>query len=334
MTDHYLMGVNAMLQAAAEDKFELSNRSDTAEVGGCVEQIPVTAPFEEALRIFKRDGIVVLTDALSLDVVSGIVREFDALMATTEMEHHFQSPKDNKPVETVLGVLTKRRSEILARSPELVGQLLTQPRLLELVDAHLKQYATTVLIHQVLSVEINPGEVAQPLHRDNGLWPIPGRRIPLGVATMTPLENFTAETGATQVILGSHLWPEAEYIDPKDVEDRLSDGKGWSRYQTPDIDPDSVTVVDAPLGSIVVFDGDVLHGGGSNTTEDVVRKSIIGAYCVGWLRGEVNQQLMWPPEVACNFSREIQELIGYSVEGGILGGIQLGQDPIVLLEGG
>ncbi len=321
-----------MLQAASKDFAELSNTSDTAEAGGRVEQIPVTAPFEETLRIFQRDGIVVLTEALSLDVISGILDEFNLMMATTEMEHHFQSQKDNKPVETVLGVLTKRRSEILARAPELVGQLLTQPRLLELVNAHLKKYASTVLIHQVLSVEINPGEVAQPLHRDNGLWPIPGRRIPLGVATMTPLENFTAETGATQVILGSHLWPDAEYIDPKDVEDRLIDGKGWVRYQTPDTDPDSVTVVEAPLGSIVLFDGDVLHGGGANTTEDVVRKSIIGAYCVGWLRGEVNQQLMWPPEVARKFSRELQQLIGYSVEGGILGGIQLGEDPITLLE--
>ena len=321
-----------MAQVAVEEIFELSNKGDTAQVGGRVEQIPVTAPFEETLRIFQRDGIVVLTEALSLDVTSGILDEFNSMMATTEMEHHFKSQKDNKPVETVLGVLTKRRSEILARAPELVGQLLTQPRLLGLVEAHLKKYASTVLIHQVLSVEINPGEVAQPLHRDNGLWPIPGRRIPLGVATMTPLENFTAETGATQVILGSHLWPDAEYIDPKDVEDRLIDGKGWVRYQTPDTDPDSVTVVEAPLGSIVLFDGDVLHGGGANTTEDVVRKSIIGAYCVGWLRGEVNQQLMWPPEVARKFSRELQQLIGYSVEGGILGGIQLGEDPITLLE--
>ena len=117
-----------MAQVAVEEIFELSNKGDTAEIGGRVEQIPVTAPFEETLRIFQRDGIVVLTEALSLDVTSGILDEFNSMMATTEMEHHFQSQKDNKPVETVLGVLTKRRSEILARAPELVGQLLTQPR--------------------------------------------------------------------------------------------------------------------------------------------------------------------------------------------------------------
>jgi len=321
-----------MSEAVTEDYLELSNTSDTAEIGGRVEQIPVTASFEETQRIFKRDGIVCLTDALSPDVVSGTVDVFDSLMDKTDMEHFFRKQKDSNPGESILGVLTKRRSEILARAPDLVGQLVTQPRLMELVNGHLTKYATTVLIHQVLSLEIYPGEVAQALHRDNGLWPIPGHRIPLGVATMIPLENFTAETGATRVILGSHLWPDAGYIDPKDVEDRLSDGEGWNKYQMPTTDPEAVTVVEAPLGSIVAFDGDVLHGGGANTTEDIVRKSIIGAYCLGWLRGETNQQLMWPPEIARNFPREVQKLIGYSSEGGILGCIQLGQDPIALLE--
>ena len=321
-----------MLEAVNKDYLDLSNTSAIAEIGGRVEQIPITAPFEETLRIYQRDGIVCLTDAVSRDVVSGILDEFDSLMATTDMEHFFRGQTDKNPGESILGVLTKRRSEILARSPDLVGQLLTQPRLLELVKAHLTKYATSVLIHQVLSLEVLPGEVAQALHRDNALWPIPGNRIPLSLATMVPLENFTAETGATQVILGSHLWPEAGYIDPKDVEDRLSDGRGWNRYHSPAIDPDAVTVVDAPLGSMVVFDGDVLHGGGANSSDGIVRKSILFGYCLGWLRGETNQQLMWPPEIARNFPRQVQELIGYSSEGGILGCIQLGQDPIVLLE--
>mgnify|MGYP002879116741 CR=1 FL=1 len=321
-----------MLEAVNKDYLDLSNTSDIAEIGGRVEQIPITAPFEETLRIYQRDGIVCLTDAVSRDAVSGVLDEFDSLMATTDMEHFFRGQTDKNPGESILGVLTKRRSEILARSPDLVGQLLTQPRLLELVKAHLTKYATSVLIHQVLSLEVLPGEVAQALHRDNALWPIPGNRIPLSVATMVPLENFTAETGATQVILGSHLWPEAGYIDPKDVEGRLSDGRGWNRYHSPAIDPDAVTVVDAPLGSMVVFDGDVLHGGGANSSNGIVRKSILFGYCLGWLRGETNQQLMWPPEIARNFPRQVQELIGYSSEGGILGCIQLGQDPIVLLE--
>ena len=322
-----------MSQAVAKDfNLKLFNTSDTAEVGGRVEQIPVSASFEETLRIYERDGIVCLTDALSPDVVSDVVDVLDALMAKTDMEHFFLSGDKAKDQKQILGVFTKRRAEILATAPELLGQLLTQPRLMELVKERLTKYATSVLIHSVLSLEIHPGEVGQPLHRDNGIWPIPGHRFPMGVAVMVPLEDFTAETGATRVILGRHLWPEAKYIDPKDVEDRLNDGQGYSRYFSPTTDPAAVTVVEAPLGSLVVYDGDLLHGGGANTTKDRVRKSLLYAYCLGWLRGETNQQLMWPPEIARDFPREVQRLIGYAAESGVIGCIQLGQDPIALLE--
>ena len=116
-----------MVQTNAQERFELWNKSDIAEIGGRVEQIPVTAPFQETLRVFKRDGIVVLNDAVSLDVVTGIVDEFNSMMAMTDMEHHFRDKLDSKSGKSILGVLTKRRSEILARSPHLVGQLLTQP---------------------------------------------------------------------------------------------------------------------------------------------------------------------------------------------------------------
>ena len=71
---------------------------------------------------------------------------------------------------------------------------------------------------------------------------------------------------------------------------------------------------------------------GANTTPDRVRQSLLVGYCLGWLRGETNQQLMWPPEVARDFPRKLRRLIGYAVEGNVIGCIQLGQDRIVLLE--
>lgn len=156
----------------------------------------------------------------------------------------------------------------------------------------------------------------------------------MGVALMVPLSDFTTETGSTRAVLGSHLWPEALHYDPKESgEEETRFGDGWDAYGYPTgIEEDIVSVVEAPLGSFVLFDGAVLHGGGANQTDDRVRRSLLVGYCLGWLRGETNQQLMWPPEVAREFPREVQKLIGYSVEGGILGCIQLGQDPISLLE--
>ena len=54
-------------------------------------------------------------------------------------------------------------------------------------------------------------------------------------------------------------------------------------------------------------------------------------YSIGWLRGEVNQGLMWPPNVAKTFSPRLQELIGYRLENHVIGGLELGQDPGILL---
>ena len=99
-----------MVQTKAHERFELWNKSDIAEIGGRVEQIPVTGPFQETLRVFKRDGIVVLKDALSPDLIKGIVDEFDSMMAMTDMEHHFHDKSDSKSEKSIIGVLTKRRS--------------------------------------------------------------------------------------------------------------------------------------------------------------------------------------------------------------------------------
>lgn len=319
-----------MSQALSPSGIELMNTSDTAEIGGRVEQIPISTPLEEINRIFERDGIVCVTDAFAPELLDSTLGTLDSLMASTDMEHHI-----NDKLKNTLGVLTKRRSEILALAPDVIAQLITEPRMMEVIDARLKPYCTSVLIHQVMALEIHPGEVAQPLHRDNALWKMPGRRIPMGVALMIPLSDFTTESGATRAVLGSHLWPEALHYDPEENREKGTRfGDGWDAYQAPSgIEEEMVSVVDAPLGSFVLFDGATLHGGGANQTDNRVRRSLLMAYCLGWLRGETNQQLMWPPEVARHFPRELQKLIGYSVEGGILGCIQLGEDPISLLDG-
>ena len=318
-----------MSQPLADDSIKLMNTGATAEIGGRVEQVPVSASLEEIKRVFDRDGVVCVTHAFAPDLIETTLATFDSLMASTDMEHFIDGE-----AKEILGGLTKRRSEILARAPEVIAQLVAQPRMMEIIDAHLKKHCTSVLIHQVMALEIHPGEVAQPLHRDNVLWKIPGRRIPMGVAAMFPLSDFAVETGSTRVVLGSHLWPEARYFDPEeDGEKETRFGEGWEAYAHPrGLEPEMASVVEAPPGSFVLFDGATLHGGGANQTDDRVRRSLLVGYCLGWLRGETNQQLMWPPEVARDFPRELQRLIGYSVEGGILGCLQLGQDPISLLE--
>ena len=313
-----------MSTALRAERVGLANENEEAELGGRVEQVPIHAPLAQIREVFDRDGVVCLTDVVEPETIAGLRTAFDSLMASTDMEHFI-----DEETKQTLGVLTKRRSEILARAPDVIDRIVAQPRMLEFIESYLTQHCTSVLLHQIMALEIHPGEVAQPLHRDNMLWPDPGRRIPMGVALHVPLHDFTPETGATRVVLGSHRWPEALDYDPE------LEG-GWSRYYSPERarEPGAETVVEAPLGSCVIFDGALVHGGGANTSQERVRQSLLVGYCLGWLRGETNQQLMWPPEVARDFPRSLQRLIGYALEGKVLGCLQIGLDPIVLLENG
>ena len=72
-------------------------------------------------------------------------------------------------------------------------------------------------------------------------------------------------------------------------------------------------------GSVLLYTGTVLHGGGKNSTDNEIRTGVFMHYALNWLRQEENQYLSHPPEVAKNFSPELRSLIGYSKGGYVLG---------------
>ncbi len=69
-----------------------------------------------------------------------------------------------------------------------------------------------ILGHYQLSaptgIQIGPGEKAQPLHRDEGIYPLPRSFPDVVVNTMWALDDFTARNGATRLIPGSHRWED------------------------------------------------------------------------------------------------------------------------------
>jgi ectoine hydroxylase-related dioxygenase (phytanoyl-CoA dioxygenase family) len=79
-----------------------------------------------------------------------------------------------------------------------------------------------------------------------------------------------------------------------------------------------------PRGSLLLYLGTTLHGGGANRSEGP-RAGLINTYSLGWLRQEENQYLNVPREVAMAQSRTIQRLMGYcrhTSSGGDLGAWQ------------
>lgn len=164
------------------------------------------------------------------------------------------------------------------------------------------------LVSSLSSISILPGEIAQPIHADDQLIPLPKPHVPTVCNTMWALTDFTAANGATRIIPGSH---------------RADAHPNYGQHY------DSVAA-EMPKGSVLVWNGSLWHGGGANTTRER-RVGIAMNYCAGWVRQQENQQLGIPPEAAARFAPRLRELVGYSVYHGLIGHINK-RSPVEILD--
>lgn len=207
---------------------------------------------------------------------------------------------------------TRRAGALLARCPTSVG-LVAHPLVLGVADAVLWPEKTTTQLHLTQAISIGPGEPAQQLHRDQwcfDFFPFP-EDVQVELGTMWALTDFTEANGATRVAPGSHLPGE----DPGTVR------------------PEDTVPAEMPRGSVVLYTGRTVHGGGANATDDH-RTGINVDYVLGWLRQEENQYLSVPPEIARTLPEDVQRLIGYSMGAYALGYVDDLRDPLDVLHDG
>ena len=146
-----------------------------------------------------------------------------------------------------------------------------------------------------VGISIGPGEKAQVLHTDDGVYPFPRPHRELVVNTMWALDDFTEENGATVVVPGSHKAVERPASDTATVRATM------------------------PAGSVMFFVGSVHHGGGANAT-DRRRLGVILEYCAGFVRPQENHVLGVPKQIIAGLDPKLQELLGYNVVG-LLGNV-------------
>jgi ectoine hydroxylase-related dioxygenase (phytanoyl-CoA dioxygenase family) len=155
------------------------------------------------------------------------------------------------------------------------------------------------LVSSLSSINIGPGEAAQPLHADDQLIPLPKPHVSIICNSMWALTDFTEANGATRLVPGSHR---------------------ADRSPQPFGEPAQTVAAEMPAGSVLVFDGSIWHGGGANRTGDR-RLGIAMNYCAGWLRQQENQQLGIPLEIARGFSPRLRKLVGYGLYKALIGHI-------------
>jgi ectoine hydroxylase-related dioxygenase (phytanoyl-CoA dioxygenase family) len=237
-------------------------------------------------------GYVVVDGLLGPDEVAGARAELDSILAAT--------PGGRDDFE---GRTTRRVYALFAKTRAL-DHAATHPLVLDVLDRVLGEYQLSA----PTGIEIGPGEVAQPLHPDDALYPIPRPHPELVVNVMWPLVDFTEENGATRVVPGSHRW-----ID-----------------EQPRADTATVSV-EMPAGSALIYLGSLWHGGGANRTPRP-RLGVVLHYGVAWLRPVENHVLAVPPEVVAGLSGRMQELLGYNICSPFIGYVD-GRHPRRLLDG-
>ena len=93
---------------------------------------------------------------------------------------------------------------------------------------------------------------------------------------------------------------------------------------------DDTLPAEMPRGSVVLYTGRTVHGGGPNTT-DTWRTGVNVDYVLGWLRQEENQYLSVPIEVVRELPERVQRLMGYDLGAYALGYIDNVRNPITLV---
>ena len=252
-------------------------------------------------EILEKDGCIVILNVLNS-------RQLNKLKG--ELKPHFEETPNCKG--DFYGHVTKRVSSLIAKSI-VCQEMAVHPTILGVMDEFLLKGCREYQLNLTQAIQIGSGEPQQIVHPDDPLFPFVHPGYEAMINCMWAVDDFTAENVATHLVPGSHKWervgllPEREPLDHEIIQGIM------------------------PAGSVLIYFGSLLHGGGANRTKHP-RTGIVLSYCQGWLRQSENQYLAVPLSIAKNLPERLQRLLGYFVHVPNLGQVE-GRDPIELLQG-
>ena len=143
---------------------------------------------EEVSGKLDTDGYAVIENYLSADDVAAKRADLARVLAT--------NPTGRNDFE---GFSTQRIYALFAKTRTFDAQA-TDPLINGVLEHVL---GPGFLLSAPVGISIGPGEKAQPIHRDDGVYPVARPHRELVVNTMWALDDFTEANGATVVIPGS-----------------------------------------------------------------------------------------------------------------------------------
>lgn len=270
-------------------------------------------------------------------IIERLIPEPRVTQISAELEPHVASrllPADGADVmlrehADFMGNRTKRMLGVLAKSPTM-SEMAAHPLVLGVADALLAPYCERIQLHIGMFRRLCPGEGMQPLHQDRHSVPAmelkPARGEPgyfpgaqWGVAALWALSDCTAQNGATRLIPGSHLRSDVNLDMTLKRTEAQEQEVGWTPSE------EDCILATMPRGSVLLYPSATVHGASANQTESV-RDVCLFAYSPAWVRQEENLFLTTPPKVAAKLPQVVQELLGYSLHGQVLGMVDVNGD--------
>ena len=284
---------------------------EVEEIGGELTRFSPPYAWEAIDSIVNESGGAVLEKLFSQADVDRLNGEIDGYLGAHD---EAGLPGSGSSVyDDFLGHRTVRLHGLLEKfqaAQEWVGR----SDLVDWAERTLDPVATSVQLNAAELIQIGPGEPDQHLHRDTDSWPMaPLGEHPLMVNALVALDAFTLQNGTTRVAAGSWRWADDRRARPGELS------------RSP-----------MAAGDALIFRGDIVHGGGANTT-DRPRRAVSISYCAGWLRPVENSLLNVSLRRAKKLPPRVQQLIGYAAydgsrdRGGLVG-LYENSDPAVLLE--
>lgn len=254
------------------------------------------ASIEDVAAAVRRDGYAIIHQLVDEETLERLRAELAPRLRDTPFGD-----------EDFWGHRTKRFGALIAKS-QVARELLVNPKVLSVADRILLEYCASYWVNYTGVMYLAPGETAQSLHRDTNLWPFANPCPPLTLATMWAVSDFTQDNGGTLIVPGSHLWDDHRQPQHADI-----------------------AAVAMPAGSVLLYSGNVIHGGGANRSSDA-RFGLALHYVLGWLRQEETQVLTLTRDEALALPEQVQRLMGYSLGASSLGMVDH-LDPYTALTG-
>jgi ectoine hydroxylase-related dioxygenase (phytanoyl-CoA dioxygenase family) len=257
--------------------------------------------FAELRADYDRDGYLVFPSVLSAAEVQDL---------RAALQPHIEANISGR--NDFEGMRTNRVYAMLAKSP-VFAQLAIHPLPLAFAEAELGREC---LLSACLAINIHPGETVQPWHYDDSHYRLPRPRASLGVSAFWTIDETTEENGATEILPGSHMWPE-QNLPGGNTMATFADVRQRDQDDDPGARADAVKAI-MPAGSLMIAKGTLWHRGGANRSGKP-RMIITPQYCPGWTRQLENMAIAVPPDIAITLPERARELIGYSIHPPFMG---------------